>query len=81
MLRMAAGLQGGEGGGKSYSEAKHEHTPQGLDWQEFWTQDVRSGVEQLVSEDHTLTDEPLNPQKDLGTSLSLPRAFSSLWHK
>ncbi|PKU36235.1 hypothetical protein llap_13461 [Limosa lapponica baueri] len=42
MTGMAAGFQGGEGSSKSYSEAKGEHEPQGLDWQELWTQDVRA---------------------------------------
>lgn len=86
ILRMAAGLQGGGGSGRSHSGAKREHAPQGLDWQELWTQDVRSGEDWLVSEHHSLP-EPLNPlrpksPKRVGYhSLPLPRAFSSLWHK
>ena len=76
MLRMAAGLQGGEGGSKSYSETKREHTLQGLDWQELWTQDVKSGEDRLVSEDHSLPD-PLNPLRPKSTKRVGYRSLTS----
>lgn len=53
----------------------HKYTPHGLDWQEFQTQDVRSGETQPVSEDHSLP-QPLNPQKGLGTKVSHFLRFS-----
>lgn len=80
MLRTAAGLQGA-GGSTSCPEAKHEHSSQGPDWQNLWTQEVW-----LVSKDHTLS-QLLNPLRAKSTkragyqSLSLFRAFSSSWYK
>lgn len=72
MPRMALG---GEGGDKCHPKPRHEHTSHRLDWQQSWTQDVRSGETQLASEDHSLP-QPLNPQKGLGTKVSHFLRFS-----